>query len=433
MSRRTIGGWQMSRRTSGTRGSTVVVLAAVLALVLTACTGHVDPGSRLPSQASGGFGAEVKGKLRSAVEDAMKQSDASAALVGVWAPWSGSWVSGLGTTTAKGTTPVSADMNFRIAQNTMPMTCTVLLGLVDDGTVRLDDAVSKYLPGMVGVDGITLRELCQNTSGVGDYASELAAEFVANPTREWPQLELVSDGIAAKPFGKPGEKYGLSATNFVLLGMALQNASGKSWTDLYNTYVFGRLGMNGTSLPSDAQVTVPGAHPTGYVTPLDAAGARVCEKPTAMPELSPSMGWTAMGVVSNVSDLKSFVQALATGALVSGTSAKAQANGITIGASWQKYGLGTLMLGPLRGNVGAVPGYLSAMFSDPTSGLTVVVALNNSTPGVAFIQALAQRLVSIAAKAPVTQKGTKAVTGLPWSEDQTVAELARTASCTPKK
>ncbi|MFF1876476.1 serine hydrolase domain-containing protein [Leifsonia sp. NPDC058230] len=421
----------MRRPASGTRRITVVALASIVAILLAACTPYGSSGPQLPTQVQGGFTSEVQTKLDAAMTDAMKLSGASGAVVGVWAPWAGSWVSGLGRTTAKGSVPVSADMTFRIAENTMPMTCTVLLALVDEGKVKLDDQVSKYLPGFVGVDGVTLRELCQNTSGIGDYVGSLNTQFVNNPTRQWPELELVSDGIAAAPFGRPGEKFGLSATNFVLLGMALENATGSGWQDLYQKYIFGRLGMTSSSLPSSGVLDVPGKHPAGYATALDAAGAPVCGTVIDVSSLSPSMGATAFGAVSNVSDLKAFVESLATGSLLSEKSAKAQTSGVSIGASWQRYGLGVTMLGPLRGSVGAIPGYLSAMFSDPSSGLTVVVALNNSTSGEPFIQALTQRLVSIVAKAPAEQSGAKVVTGLPWSEEQAVAALQANTVCPP--
>jgi len=415
------------------RRITAVALASVLALVLAACTPNAGASSTLPKQVAGGFSSEVTGKLKTAVTDAMKQAGASGAMVGVWAPWAGSWTDGIGTTTLKGSKPVTAGMTFRIAQNTMPMTCTVLLGLVDDGTVELDDPLTKWLPGLVGVDGVTLRELCQNTSGIGDFQGQLNHIFLNNPTRQWPALELASDGLATQPFGKPGEKLGVSMTNFVLLGMALENASGKSWQDLYSHYIFDKLGMTSSSFPGPSQLTVPGPHPAGYSVGIDPAGAVVCEPMRDVTQLSPSMGWTASGVVSNVPDLKSYVQALASGSLVSEKSAKAQATGIPNGSDWQKYGLGVQILGPLRGSAGAMPGYMSAMYSDPSSGLTIVVALNNSTPGPAFAQYLAQRLASIVSKVPAKVKGAKVVAGLPWSEAQMTEAIGKTVPCPPAK
>jgi D-alanyl-D-alanine carboxypeptidase len=324
-------------------------------------------------------------------------------------------------------------MTFRIGQNTVPMTCTVLLELVDDGRIGLDDALTKWVPGLVGVDGVTLRELCQNTSGIGDYVGQLNPQFLMNPTRQWPPLELASDGIAGQRYGTPGQKYGWSSTNAVLVGMALQNATSKSWQQLYKEYVFDKLGMTASTLPENAQLTVPGPHPAGYSVGLDPAGKVVCEPMRDVTRLSPSQGWTAGGVVSNVADLKAFGQALASGSLLSEKSRKAQLDSVVSGASWQRYGLGVQLLGPLQGSSGAIPGYLSAVFADPASGLTIVVALNNSTPGPGFAQALAQRLASIASKIPPSQKGAKVVASLPWSEQQTVDAMKKAAPCPAKK
>lgn len=415
------------RRARRIRGIALAAAAGLLALALTACTSGVNP--RLPQQAQGALPAKTTAQLRSAVSDAVKLADASGAIVGVWAPWAGSWTEATGTTTRGGAKPVTTGMTFRIGQNTVPMTCTVLLELVDEGTVGLDDPASKWLPGLVGVSGVTLRELCQNTSGIGDYASQLQSEFVNNPTRQWPALELASDGIATKGFGGPGETLGMSWTNAILVGMALENATNQSWAQLYEKYVFGRLDMSASKLPANTQLTIPGAHPAGYAAALGQNNQPVCDRVGDVSSLSPSMGWTAAGVVSDLADLKSFSQALATGSLLSAKSAKAQADGLRYGTSWQEYGLGMQTIGPLRGGSGAVPGFLSAMYTDPASGLTIVVALNNSTPGATFAQYLAQRLASIVSKVQPTAKGAKAVASLPWSEQQMAEAMTKAAPC----
>lgn len=414
-------------------GRLALAAAAGLAtLALAGCTAAAGS-SDLPSQQPGGLGADAEKRMTAAVTDAMTLADASAGVAGVWAPWTGSWTTAIGTTTRGGSTPVTEDMTFRIGQNTTPMTCTVLLRLVDDGRVGLDDQLTKWVPGLIGAEGVTLRELCQDTSGIGDYTAALSGKFVMNPARQWPPLELASDGIAMQRYGKPGEKYGKSATNAVLVGMALQNATNRTWQELYKQYLFDELGMSATTLPESSQLTVPGKHPAGYAAGVDGAGAVVCEPMRDVSRLSPSQGWTSGGVVSNLADLKSFGQALAAGSLLSDKSAKAQLDAVVNGQSWQRYGLGVQLLGPLRGSSGAVPGYLSAVFSEPSSGLTIVVALNNSTPGAGFAQALAQRLASIASKLPADQKGAKVVPALPWSEQQTVEAMTKAAPCPAKK
>ena len=47
-------------------------------------------------------------------------------------------------------TPMSADATFRIASLTKPYTASVVLQLVDEGTLSLDDTVEQWLPGIVG-------------------------------------------------------------------------------------------------------------------------------------------------------------------------------------------------------------------------------------------------------------------------------------------
>ncbi len=59
------------------------------------------------------------------------------AIVGVWAPWSGSWVAGIGTQDREGGAELSTDMSFRIADVTRLMTCDVLYALADRDVVEL--------------------------------------------------------------------------------------------------------------------------------------------------------------------------------------------------------------------------------------------------------------------------------------------------------
>ncbi|MDQ1608447.1 MAG: D-alanyl-D-alanine carboxypeptidase, partial [Microbacteriaceae bacterium] len=217
------------------------------------------------------------------------------------------------------------------------------------------------------------------------------------------------------------------------LGMALQAATGKDWNELYRTYIFDRLGMTGTSLPAADDYTLPQPYPRGYATALDAAGAPVCGTVVDATTLSPSAGGPASGAVSSLSDLKTYVEALATGVLVSKASSAEQWKTIPLGAkasSWERYGLGAMQFGPLRGYDGEIPGFISAMLTDPKTGLTVVVMLNNSTSGSDFARTLALQLASIASTAPA-RSGSAPVIALPWSTKQAADALKGLAVCPP--
>lgn len=403
-------------------------------LVLSACTTSADAETGGRAQVEAPFSAGITDRLDAALAEAITLSGASGAIAGVWAPWSGEWVVSPGTTTTDGSTPLTTDMRFRIGTNTTSMTCTVLLKLVDAGRVKLEDRVSTYLTRSRGAEDTTLGQLCQNTSGLADYYSRLAPHFLNNPTREWSPLEVVSSGLAATSAGTPGGDWAPSNTGIVLLGMALQAATNQDWPSLYRQYIFDPLGMTDTSFPGPNELAIPGSHPQGYATALDQVGQLVCETVRDETELSNSMSGVAGGVVSTLADMKTWARALAEGSLLSDESTDAQWATVPQGAQsplWQRYGLGGEQLGPLRGQAGVIPGFISATLADPSSGLTVVVMLNNSSAGAGFAQTVARRLASIASKAPSAAGAAAPLIELPWSEEQAVAALQAGAVCQP--
>lgn len=423
----------MRARSWRLRGTAVAAMLLVGALTLSACS--ASPSVASDPQNTAALPKATTDQLHDAVKSAMAMAGATGAVAGVWAPWAGTWTAAEGSTAAKGGVPMTTDMHFRIGSLTKPMTCTVLLRLVDDGVVKLNDPVSKYVPRLVGLGDITLGQLCQNTSGLADYSPGLAAQMVDTPQRTWVPLELVSDPLAQDRVGAPGEKWSYSNPGFVLLGMALENATGKSWPQLYKQYVFSPLGLDQTSFPTQA-TTLPAAAPDSSSTALDPiTAAPQCGTPVDQTSRSPSSAFTSSGVVSDLADLGTFAQAAATGALLTDSGRKAMDSWVSMGvanAPWQQYGMGLEQLGPLRGHDGQTPGFITAMLSDPTSGLTVVVMLNNSTSPGSFAQALAMELASIARHLPASTGKKAPSLVLPWSSAQAAASLDALATCPPK-
>ena len=407
----------------------LLALAVAAAALLSGCTSVLDHAE----QSTPPFATDTAGQLDAAVGEAMTLSGSSGALVGVWSD-AGQWTAAHGTTEIGGSVPMSSGMHFRIGTNTTAMTCTVLLRLVDEGTVALDEPVSDYLPRIVGVTGITLGQLCQGTSGLGSYSPALAGEFVHNPLRTWPARELVSQGLAAPRNGAPGSVWGPSNTGILLLGMALERATGQEWAALYDEHIFHPLGLHDTSYPHAGDVDLPAPHAHGYAAAVGTDGP-VCTAITDNTRLSTSMSGVAGGVVSTLADMKTWARALAAGGLLSETAASAQWDTViedVTAPTWQHYGLGAEQVGPLRGRTGSIPGFISATLADPDQTLTVVVMLNNSSAGDQFALTLARQLAAIIAEAsteaPTEGERDRSVV-LPWSVEQTRAQLAADAAC----
>ena len=422
----------MADRKASSRRRVAPVAALTIALTLAGCTGGViDPVAEFdPVEAS--FGEETTASLQSVLDQAITLSGSSGGIAGVWAPWAGEWTAASGTVGfGEGAAKVKPDDDFHLTTITTEITCTVLLRLVDEGTVELDDEVADIVDWIPSLDGITLKHLCQDTSGLADYYPGLRSHFVANPERPWPPAELVSHGLALARTGPPGELVRESRSGILLLTLALERRTGKSWSQLAEQYVFSPLGLDETRLPDAAETELEGVI-GAYSAAIAQTGAVDCAVLVDDSAQSSSMGGTAAGAVSDLDDTRRLTEAFATSALLSEETARKQWQLKPLGGdapAWYEAGVGGMQFGPMRGMAGESPGALTAAFTDPGSGLTVVVALNNSTSGAAFVREVAFALASIASKADAAAEHERPMVELPWSLEQATTKMTELATC----
>lgn len=101
---------------------------------------------------------------------------------------------GYGATELGGATPPRANTHFRIASNTKTMTAAVIVQLAQDGKLRFDDPISKYVLGVPNGDAISIAQLLKMRSGLFNYTTspELAKSLDSDPTRVWKPEELLA-------------------------------------------------------------------------------------------------------------------------------------------------------------------------------------------------------------------------------------------------
>src|SRR5262249_7162782 len=95
--------------------------------------------------------------LRTTVEATAKELMLPGTMV-LLRPREGGFEFGYGVTELGGTTPPRAETHFRIASNTKTMTAAVIVVLAQEGKLRFDDPVSKYISGVPNGDNITISE-----------------------------------------------------------------------------------------------------------------------------------------------------------------------------------------------------------------------------------------------------------------------------------
>lgn len=251
-------------------------------------------------------------------------------------------------------------MVYRIGDTTRPMTCTVLLELVDEGKVNPTDKVNKTLPQIQGIEGITYEQLCQNTSGLGSYKPALNAQFVTNPTRNWSMAEILANGLASGSRTAPGALFNSSDTGYILLVPALQELTGESCVCSTTT----------TSSPTrDVEFIVPGGdHGRPCRVPTRGATRRR-DRRRHLPVRHPDRRDQAVavdGVDRGRCRGPPSTTCVATRSRSRrdpcSTTAPTRSSGKTLSPPvrtsrpGRSFGIGAVQLGPMRGQAGAIPG-----------------------------------------------------------------------------
>jgi D-alanyl-D-alanine carboxypeptidase len=241
------------RKTAAVATSTV---AAMLALTLPA-TGAAAP-VRDKADPAGT-------KLQAIVDRVMSgpETPFPGVALRVHRPGHAAWTGAAGKADVKRGTPMRAGNRFRAGSIMKPFVAAATLQLVEDGRFRLDDRLPAVLPARTlkrfpQADRITVRMLLNHTSGLGRYDDGgFNNEVLANPRRRWTVAELLDRAAAQPRFAAPGVRHAYSNTNYNLLGLVLEHATGKPWRTVVRERVIDRLGLRHTSLP------VPGHTPVG--------------------------------------------------------------------------------------------------------------------------------------------------------------------------
>jgi CubicO group peptidase (beta-lactamase class C family) len=125
---------------------------------------------------------------------------------------------------------------YQIASISKQFTAVAILLLEDEGKLKLDDVVDRYIPGITGGDRITIRQLLDHTSGLQDYWPQ-DYSFKAMATPVTPQG--IVDRWAMKPLDfAPGTQWQYSNTGYVVAGQIVEKVAGMPLLDFLQRRVF---------------------------------------------------------------------------------------------------------------------------------------------------------------------------------------------------
>ncbi|MBM4387730.1 MAG: beta-lactamase family protein, partial [Deltaproteobacteria bacterium] len=253
---------------------------------------------------------------------------------------------------------LDTEKGYRVGSNTKPYIATTIMLLAEEGKLSIDDPVSKHLTQYPQWSQVTLRHLMGMRSGIPDYlqSEQLWIEVVSNPGEPIAPEKLVSF-VSSKPLEyTPGENGTYSNTNFILLGMIIEKATGGKIQDEIDKRIVKPVGLANTFLDTGAKEAAGLSH--GYMD-VELAGFVLNIAPELMslvpPEyfvagplldctylFHPSIAWSAGAIVSTPADAAKFMKALLTGKVVSEASLAEMMKFLPIGllGNQTDYGLG---------------------------------------------------------------------------------------------
>jgi CubicO group peptidase (beta-lactamase class C family) len=244
--------------------------------------------------------------------------------------------------------PAVADMQVRNGAIAIAYLGHLLLQLVDRGVVNLDDPLSTWAPELPNAEQVTLRMLINGTSGYPDYVhfEPFLEAFYSDVFRTWTPEELIAIAFQQPLRFAPGQGWSYAHTNFVILGRALERATGKSLGWLMKRFVLGPLGLWNTNNPDTPQIPEPVLHAySAERSDFYQLGRSLYEESTFW---NPS--WTlAQGAImtTNLDDVLTSARAIGTGVgLSSSAFAEMLAPGTAAFEPWSEttyYGLGVIV------------------------------------------------------------------------------------------
>lgn len=176
---------------------------------------------------------------------------------------------------------LKTDDRFRLASVSKQFTAAALLKLEDQGALRLDDPVCRWImPCPAAWSDIRLVHLLSHTSGIPDLMSRpgWGQRRVTPATLD----ELTTDSAGFSLRFRPGERLRYNNAGFNLAAAVVEKASGQRFDDYLHAALFAPLGLAQTGLGDMSDLVMGYADLPGGLVPQRLANVSIVEGAGAM-------------------------------------------------------------------------------------------------------------------------------------------------------
>lgn len=331
--------------------------------------------------------AHPRAGAHQALLDQMTANGVVGASMAVYNPADGLWLGTSGQADLHNRVPLQPCTMTRVGSTVKMWTATVILQLVGEGRLGLDDPLSDHLQGefldrIAQADVATIRQLLQHSSGIYNYIQNLRFQTASlnDLLRPWHAEDLLAYAYGQPAYFSPGTDVAYSNTNYILLGLLIEQLEGKPLHEVFDTRIILPLGLRHTQFAG--KNPVPEGIARGYI---DIYSNRQVIESTYY------SGWDYYtadgGLISTPNDMQVFFRALMHGQLL-GPAELAEM--LTWQAPSQQdpgfydiaYGLGIFKMKTAHGTCyfhsGDAIGYYASMLYFPADSTTLVWAVNSN-------------------------------------------------------
>jgi D-alanyl-D-alanine carboxypeptidase len=152
-------------------------------------------------------------------------------------------------------------MRYGIGSISKQFTAACVLILQQEGKLKLDDPVSRYIPGLTRGNDVTIRQLLSHTSGYQDFWPQ---DYVPPAMEKAITPQAILDHWAKQPLDfEPGTRWQYSNTNFEIAALIVEKVSGTPFYQFVRTRILDPLAIT-SAVDFDAKG--PSAvQPVGYM------------------------------------------------------------------------------------------------------------------------------------------------------------------------
>ncbi len=286
-----------------------------------------------------------------------------------------SWNMALGATDLKQNTPLENHHILRVGSVSKIYTATLILKLAELNYLNLEQKLSDFYPDIENVSDVSIENLLNHSSGIVDVFSIPSVFISASnfPEKQWNPNRLTEECMKKKLKFSPGSQHDYSNTNYIILGLIAEKATGKKVNQLFAEYLFNPSNLTDTQLIP--YMETPSALVNGYVHHF---ALSLHEWYVNEPDNTSwaSIGFTAGAMSANSTDLSAFMYKLFSGEIISDES-------LQLMTSFSgTYGLGLFKMkvndSYYWGHEGEITGFESIAAYNPETKVVISICCNTT-------------------------------------------------------